>query len=67
MVRILKEKSPEVLTLVASFVGNCQFFAAFTTTRSQNFATVLRCHAAAESVLVLSFSYGWLKRSFHDL
>ena len=55
------------LTLVEHFVRNSQFLATFTATCSQYFTTVLRCHAAAESVFVLSFSYGRLKRSFHDL
>lgn len=55
------------LTLVETLVRYSQFLTPFTTTSCQYFTTVLRCHTAAESVLVLSFSYRRLKRSFHDL
>lgn len=55
------------LTLVETFVRNCQFLTSFAATCSQYFTSVLSCHAATESVLVSSLSYRRLKRSFHDL
>lgn len=65
MVQYLEERTSR-LTLVSWLVRNSQSLTTFTATCSQYFATVLRCHTATESVFVFSFSYGRLKRSFHD-
>jgi hypothetical protein len=61
----LFKKESRRLTLVHWFVRYSQFLTTFTTTCRQNATTVFSCHTAAEAMLVSSFSYRWLKRSFH--
>lgn len=55
------------LTFVHTFVRNSQFFSSFATTSRQNTSTIFSRHSASETVLVSSFAYRRLKRSFHDI
>ena len=51
--------------LLVLFVRNSQAVAAFGTTTSQYFATVLGAHSFTEAMLVDSSSSGWLISPFH--
>ena len=53
------------LCFVFCFTWNSQFLSAFSTSWSQNAASVSRAHSFAKTMLVAAFSVWWLKCPFH--
>jgi hypothetical protein len=54
----------QTLFLMPWFRRDSQFVTAFSSSASENFSTVSRSHPVHKTVLVPSFSFRWLKRSF---
>lgn len=55
------------LFFVPCFIRNSQLLPAFSSAGGQYSSAVGSCHSFPESVLVLAFSSGRLKCSFHDI
>jgi len=54
----------KTLFFVSWFARNCQFMSSFGSTTSKDFSSICRSHSVHKSVLISSFSFRWLKRSF---
>lgn len=50
---------------MAWFVGNSEFFASLSTSGSKHFATIFGAHTLSKPMLILAFSVGRLKCTFH--
>ena len=54
----------QTLFFVSWFARNSQFMSSFSSSSSKNFSSIRSLHSVHESVLISSFSFRWLKRSF---
>ncbi len=63
----LLEKYKPTVCVLSVFVRNRKSFSSFSSSSFQHFATIHAGHSFAKSVLVLSFSYRWLKSSLCHL
>jgi hypothetical protein len=54
----------QTLFFVSWFARNSQFMSSFSSSSSKNFSSIRRSHSVHKSVLISSFSFRWLKRSF---
>ena len=54
----------ETLFFVSWFARNSQFMSSFSSSTRKNFSSISRSHSVHKSVLISSFSFRWLKRSF---
>lgn len=54
----------QTLFFVSWFARNSQFMSSFSSSSCKNFSSIRRSHSVHKSVLISSFSFRWLKRSF---
>ena len=54
----------ETLFFVSWLARNSQFMSSFSSSTRKNFSSISRSHSVHKSVLISSFSFRWLKRSF---
>ena len=54
----------KTLFFVSWFARYSQFMSSFSSSTRQNFSSICRSHSVHKSVLISSFSFRWLKRSF---
>lgn len=54
----------KTLFFVSWFARNSQFMSSFSSSTRKNFSSISRSHSVHKSVLISSFSFRWLKRSF---
>ena len=54
----------QTLFFVSWFRRNSQFVSSFSSSSSKDFSSIGRSHSVHKTVLISSFSFRWLKRSF---
>jgi hypothetical protein len=54
----------ETLFFMSWFARNSQFMSSLSSSSSKDFSSIRRSHSVHKSVLISSFSFRWLKRSF---